>query len=308
MTPTEGFVLIDGQALAPHEATVSIYDRGFLYGDSVFEVVRTYGGKPFGLDEHVARLHRSAAKIAMDLPWTEATLLAEIERGVAEANYPEAYIRVIVTRGIGKLGLDPELADVPTRVVMIHALTLPPLPVYRDGVAVLIVESTRATDGTAAEGAKSSNYLANLLALREAKKHGCYEPVFVHNGEVLEGGTSNVFAIEGDTLVTPPERRILGGITRKHVLEAAPSAGLRVRIEPIPLERFRSADELFLTSTVREIVPIVRIVEPAGSHAIAAGAPGPRVREIHRAFRRHVGAHTSPMPWEQPSSNNNSIG
>jgi branched-chain amino acid aminotransferase len=292
-------VLIDG--VRAEDPRISIYDRGFLYGDSVFEVIRTYGGKPFGLEEHVARLHRSAAKIAMDVPWTEASLVAEIAGAVREAGYPEAYIRVVVTRGVGLMGLDPDLADVPTRVVMVHPLTLPPLPVYRDGVAVFIVESTRATDGTSAEGAKSSNYLVNLLALREAKKHGCYEPVFLHSGEVLEGGTSNVFIIEGRTLVTPPERRILGGITRKHVLEAAPSAGLTVRSEPISLDRFRSADEVFLTSTVREVVPIVRFVDPTGSHSVGKGGVGPLVREIHRAFRRHVGAPTSPMPWELQS-------
>jgi len=299
VTP-QGFVLIDGVRVG--DPRVSVYDRGFLYGDSVFEVIRTYGGKPFGLDEHVARLHRSAAKIVMQLPWTEADLLDEITRAVREADYPESYIRVIVTRGVGKLGLDPDLADLPTRVVMIHPLTLPPLPVYRDGVAVFMVESTRATDGTTAEGAKSSNYLANLLALREAKNHGCYEPVFVHDGQVLEGGTSNVFAVEGKTLVTPPERRILGGITRKHVLEAAPSVGLATKIEPITLERFRSADELFLTSTVREIVSIVRIVDHGGTHTVAAGIPGAATRAVHEAFRRHVGAPTARMPWQQQSS------
>lgn len=296
-----GVVSLDGTIVPRDRAMVSVYDRGFLYGDSVFEVIRTYGGKPFGLDEHVARLHRSAAKIAMDLPWTEAALFDEITKAVGEAGYPEAYVRVIVTRGVGQLGLDPDLADQPTRVVMIHPLTLPPLPVYRDGVAVLIVSSQRATDGTTAEGAKSSNYLANLLALRDAKKHGCYEPVFVHEGHVLEGGTSNVFAVEGTTLITPPERRILGGITRKHVLEAAPSVGLTVKTEPISLERFRAADELFLTSTVREVVPIVRIVEPGGTYTVGTGRPGPTVRAIHSAFRSHVGAKTSPMPWELQS-------
>jgi branched-chain amino acid aminotransferase len=294
-----GVVFIDGRR--EDDPRVSVYDRGFLYGDSVFEVVRTYGGKPFGLEEHVARLHRSAAKIAIDVTWTEAALLDEITKALREANFPESYIRVVVTRGIGKLGLDPELAEQPMRVVMIHPLTLPPLPVYRDGVAVLIVDSIRATDGTSAEGAKSSNYLANLLALREAKKHGAYEPVFIDhtNGEVLEGGTSNVFAVFGDTLVTPPERRILGGITRKHVLAAA--RDLEVSVEPITLERFRSADELFLTSTIREIVPIVRIVESSGSHTVGKGVPGPKTRQIHRAFRAHVGAETDRMPWEQPS-------
>jgi branched-chain amino acid aminotransferase len=290
-------VWIDG--VRSDDPRISVYDRGFLYGDSVFEVIRTYGGKPFGLDEHVARLHRSAGKIAMELPWSERTLHDEILANVREANHPESYIRVIVTRGTGEMGLDPELAGTPLRVVMIHPLTLPPTPVYRDGVAVLICTSQRATDGTAAEGAKSSNYLANLLALRDAKQKDAYEPVFVHDDEVLEGGTSNVFAVFGTTLVTPPERRILGGITRKHVLAAA--SDFEVRVEPMTLERFRSADELFLTSTVREIVPIVRIVDPTGSHAVGKGVPGPATRAIHRAFRARVGAPTSPMPWEKPS-------
>lgn len=295
-----GKTFIDGAR--SDDPRISVYDRGFLYGDSVFEVIRTYGGKPFGLDEHVARLHRSATKIAMELPWSEAALLAEIDGAVREVGFEESYIRVIVTRGVGKLGLDPDLADSPTRVVMIHPLTLPPLPVYRDGVGVFIIDSMRATDGTAAEGAKSSNYLANLLALRDAKKHGAYEPVFIHQNEVLEGGTSNVFAVFGNTLVTPPERRILGGITRKHVLACAHELpNIETRIESISLERFRAADELFLTSTIREIVPIVRIVEPGGSHVVGNGAPGSATRAIHRAFRARLGAKTSPMPWEQPS-------
>lgn len=298
-------VWIDGARA--DDPRVSVYDRGFLYGDSVFEVIRTYGGEPFGLAEHIARLHRSAHKIAMDLPWPEASLHEEVLANVREAAHPESYIRIVVTRGVGQLGLDPDLGGTPMRVVMIHPLTLPPQPVYREGVAVFIVTSTRATDGTAAEGAKASNYLANLLALREAKQHGAYEPVFVHNThkadasgaawDVLEGGTSNVFAVFGDTLVTPPERRILGGITRKHVMAAAK----HVVEEPIPLTRFRSADEVFLTSTIREIVPVVRIVEPGGSHLVGRGVPGPKTRAIHRAFRAHVGAPTSPMPWEPPS-------
>jgi branched-chain amino acid aminotransferase len=188
------------------------------------------------------------------------------------------------------------------RVVMVHPLTLPKLEVYRDGVAVYAVSSQRATDGTAAEGAKSSNYLANLLALREAKKRGAYEPLFLEGDLVLEGGTSNVFAVEGTTLITPPERKILGGITRRHVMEAAPRAGFVVKAEPIDLGRFLAADELFLTSTVREIVPIVKVIVPGDApgqgdraHPIRSGQA---VRAIHRAFREHVGAPTSPMPWE----------
>jgi len=307
-----GLVFIDGVRTSRDDAKVSVYDRGFLYGDSVFEVIRTYGGQPFGLVEHVARLHRSATKIAMELPWSERALHDEIVAAVREAGFEESYIRVIVTRGVGELGLDPDLGGTPTRVLMVHPLSLPPVPVYRDGVAVLVVESIRATDGTAAEGAKSSNYLANLLALRDAKKVGAYEPLFVQRradepldeAQVLEGGTCNVFAIftEGArrVLVTPPERRILGGITRHHVLAAAPSAGFEVRVEPLSLGRFRSADELFLTSTVREIVSIVRVLQDGQVTTVGSGRPGPGTRQLHRAFRQHVGAGAMALPWERP--------
>lgn len=315
VTPEQSLVLIDGVQVPRDRAVVSVYDRGFLYGDSVFEVIRTYGGRPFGLEEHVARLHRSAAKIAMELPWNEEALTAEILGAVRAAGFAESYVRVIVTRGIGQLGLDPDLAGEPTRVVLVHPLTLPPLSVYRDGVGVLVVESMRATDGTSAEGAKSSNYLANLLALREAKRHGAYEPLFVErradvaldDAQVLEGGTSNVFAVfqpgEGGgrpVLVTPPERRILGGITRRHVLAAAPGAGFEVRVEPIPLRRLREADEVFITSTVREIVPVVRLIGSA-TDTVGSGRPGGATRELHKAFRAWVGAAGLPLPWERPA-------
>ena len=302
-------MLIDGVRVPPEGAVVSVYDRGFLYGDSVFEVVRTYGGKPFGLEEHVARLHASAAKLAIVPTWTEEQLVAELMRAVSEAAFPESYLRIVLTRGTGELGLDPDLATDPCRVVIVHPLALPKPSVYREGVSVLIVDAPRATDGTAAAGAKASNYLANLLALRDAKARGAYEPLFVvatpaqpgakaGARDVLEGGTSNVFAVRGDVLVTPEIGRILAGITRRHVIDCAASLGLRVAIEPLSVDALLSSDEVFITSTVREIVPVVRVVDGAATHVIGAGRPGERVRAIHRAFRRRVGAPERPMPWE----------
>jgi branched-chain amino acid aminotransferase len=306
--PQQGLVLVDGRRCLPAEATVSVYDRGFLYGDSVFEVIRTYGGRPFGLRDHVERLHRSAKKLEMTLPWTVDSMIEEIEGAVAASGFAEVYVRVVVTRGSGPLGLDPDLAEDPLRVVIVHPLVLPDASVYRDGVAVSIVESIRATDGTVAEGAKASNYLANLLSLREAKRRGAYEPVFVRRRgetiEVLEGGTSNVFALFGKTLVTPPEGRILAGITRHYVLEAAKDAGLEPRIEPILLDRLLAADEVFLTSTIREVVPVVRVLRGEEGHFIGSGTPGNGVRALHTAFRKRVGAPTSPMPWESESPKN----
>lgn len=291
-------VLIDGERRAPERAVVSVFDRGFLYGDSVFEVIRTYGGKPFGLQEHVARLHASAEKLAFTPSWSEEALVDEITRAVNDAGFLESYVRIVVTRGAGKLGLDPDLSTTPMRVVILQPLELPNASVYREGVAVLIVDAPRATDGTAAQGAKASNYLANLLALKDAKARGAYEPLFVHGDEVLEGGTSNVFVVEGERLLTPPLGRILGGITRKYVLEVARSVGLVPSVEPITRAALLAADEVFITSTVREIVPVVRVLDADGPHLVAAGGVGPRVRELHRAFRRHVGAAGTPMPWE----------
>jgi branched-chain amino acid aminotransferase len=316
-TDARGIVFVDGVRRPAGGETISVFDRGFLYGDSVFEVIRTYGGRPFGVDEHVARLHRSAGKTAIDLPFAESTTRAEILRAIDDAGYAESYVRVMITRGSeGALGLDPDLAGAPTRVVIVAPLVLPPAAVYRDGVAVAVISTLRATDGTAAEGAKSSNYLANLLALREAKRRGAYEPLFVvardaqplDAAEILEGGTSNVFVVETDrsapssipprpTLVTPPLGRILGGITRAHVLSAAKAMGLSVREEPITLGRARAADEIFLTSSIREIVPVVRLLDER-EHTIGSGRPGPVVRQIHRAFRAHVGAAHAAMPWE----------
>ncbi len=298
-----GVVYVDGERRAPERAVVSVYDRGFLYGDSVFEVIRTYAGVPFGLAEHVARLHRSAAKLAIELPWSQQELVDELAREVREAGFSESYLRVVLTRGAGPLGLDPDLAVGPTRVTLVHPLTLPPREIYRDGVALWLASAPRATDGTAAEGAKASSYLANLLALREAKGHGAYEPLFVETSAAgarlaLEGGSSNVFAVFGERLVTPPERRILSGVTRRHVLAAAPEAGLAVEVADLPIDRLLAADEVFITSTIREVVAVVRVLDGARTVTIGRGAPGPVTRRVHRAFRAHVGAGGAPMPWE----------
>jgi branched-chain amino acid aminotransferase len=301
----EGVVFIDGERRTPERAVVSVYDRGFLYGDSVFEVVRTYGGKPFGLEDHVARLHASAHKLAMHLPWSEAALVAEILDAVRTAGFSESYVRVVVTRGSGPLGLDLDLASSPMRVVLVHRLHLPARAVYADGVALYVVDAPRATDGTAAQGAKASNYLANLLALHEAKTHGAFEPLFVERDVVLEGGTSNVFAVKGSDLFTPPLGRILGGITRKYVLEAAKSLGMRITVAPLALDALLCADEVFITSTIREVVPVVEVIVAADAASdagnakrIGDGRPGPVTRALHRGFRSYVGAPSVTMPWE----------
>ncbi|MEJ7729096.1 MAG: aminotransferase class IV [Polyangiaceae bacterium] len=285
-------VSIDGVLCAPEQAVVSVYDRGFLYGDSVFETVRTYGGAPFALDEHLARLARSAERVAMELPVAVAVLRAEVLEALVHAANPESYARVMVTRGAGPVGLEAPADARPLRVILVEPLRLPPAAHYRAGIAAITVRTERAAD--AAHGAKVGNYLASLLALREARRAGAAEALLLDGaGNVLEGTTCNVFVVEGVTVCTPPEEAgILAGITRAHILAVARAAGMAVEEKDISRERLLAATEVFVCSSIREVVPVVAV----DASPIGEGAPGPVTRQLHAAFRRAVSA-PGPDPW-----------
>lgn len=287
-------VLVNGEPKAPEEAFVSVYDRGFLYGDSVFETIRTYGGKPFALDEHMQRLARSAERVLIELPLSPEELAKEVARAVELAQNSESSIRVMLTRGTGPLGLDPDLARDPNRFVFVEPLKMPPAEAYRDGIKVLLVRTSRVTDATAAAGAKFANYLTSLLALREAKRAQAAEALIVDaKGFVLEGATSNVFVVKDGALWTPPENvGILPGITRAHLLEAAKTLGIPVRLEELPEQAIFDADEVFISSSIREVLPVVRVNE----QTIRDGTPGVVTRRLHSAFRKAAGA-PGPDPW-----------
>lgn len=287
---------IDGRVVGPEGALVSVYDRGFLYGDAVFEVLRAYEGKPFALGEHLDRLRRSAARVAIDLPWDDATLARDVEQALHAAGGGEAYVRMMVTRGSGPLSLDPDTARSPLRVVLVEPASPPTVDAYSRGIAAATVSARRATDGTAAEGAKVTNYLASLLALREAKARGGDEALIVDaSGRVVEGATSNVFAVRGGRLVTPPESAgILAGITRRWILALARQSGLEADEAPLSVSDLCAADEVFITSSIREVLPVVSVDD----HPIGSGSPGPITRRVHRALRAAVGMAGHPMPWE----------
>jgi branched-chain amino acid aminotransferase len=287
---------IDGTIVAPGGAVVSVYDRGFLFGDAVFEVLRTYAGRPFALDEHLARLRGSAARVAIDLPWDDGVLRREIEQAVAEAGGAESYVRVMVTRGSGPLSLDPDTAQSPLRVVLVEPVAPPPKDAYVRGIAAVTVRTQRAVDGTSAAGAKVTNYLSNLLALREAKARGAKEALVVDAaGDVVEGATSNVFVVRGGRLVTPPESAgILAGITRRYVLALAGRAGLEVAEATLTPGDLYGADEAFITSTIREVLSVVEI----DGRPVGSGSPGSVARTLHRALREAAGVGARPMPWE----------
>jgi branched-chain amino acid aminotransferase len=290
------FVVINGKLADPEGAVVSVYDRGFLYGDSVFEVLRTYQHRAFALTEHVDRLFESARRIALQVPLSQDALMQEVRGAIGVSTEPECLVRVQVTRGAAPLGLDPSQARDPLRVVFVEPLVLPPIEDYRSGIAVVLAHVERTADNTAAAGAKVANYLVSLLAIRDAHARGAKEAIIVDGrGRVLEGTTSNVFVVNHGTLLTPPESEgILPGITRRYLLKAAESLGVPVRITTLCKGDLTTADELFVSSTVREVLPVVR-VEAA---PVADGKPGSLTRQIHKEFRK-IGGLPSAMPWEE---------
>jgi branched-chain amino acid aminotransferase len=279
-------VVIDGKSFGPEQAFVSVFDRGFLYGDSVFETIRTYSGRPFALDEHLDRLRWSAGRVFIELAVGTDALKLEIAGALAEAGNPESMIRVMITRGRGELGLDPALAESPTRVIIVAPLHTPPPAAYERGVGVVTFRTQRVADATDAAGAKIANYLVAVLATREARRADAVEALIVDNqGLVVEGTSSNVFAVVAGRLLTPPESLgILPGITRARVLEAAAALGIPVDFTALPVEALLGADELFVSSSIREILPVVRVDrEPLGS-----GVPGPLTRQLLAKFRENV--------------------
>ncbi len=285
-------VAIDGKHCPPAEQVVSVFDRGFLYGDSVFETLRTYGGKAFALDAHLNRLINSAGLVFIPVPLEKAALGAEIEGAIAASGNAESYVRVMLTRGQGSIGLDPALADRPRRVIIVQPLSVPPASFYADGVGAVSYRTQRNTDRTGAEGAKIGNYLVSVLAMREATRAGALEALVVDGeGRVLEGSSSNVFVVSGGTIVTAPTTAgILAGITRHHVLELALELGILVEQRPPLLEEAYRADEVFISSSIRELMPIVRLDQ----RAVGSGRPGPVFRRLLEAFRASFSAPKTP--------------
>jgi branched-chain amino acid aminotransferase len=265
------------------DARVSVFDRGFLYGDSAFEVMRTYERRPFREVAHLDRLRRSCDRLLISLGYNNQELSSIIEAAIAASGLPECYVRVMVTRGVGPMNIDLAQATQPS--VLVFALPLSPLAatVYETGIAVGLSRAARATDGTRAVGAKTSNYLGSVMALHEVKQRGCQEALILGpSGEVIEGATSNVFVVREGQLLTPPvDAGILAGITRQTVIELAAEQSLRVRecqLHPPDLYR---ADEVFITSTVREVVPVVRVDDMV----IGDGRPGPVTKQVLAGYR-----------------------
>jgi branched-chain amino acid aminotransferase len=295
-------VNLDGTLVPPAQALVSVFDRGFLYGDSVYEVIRTYGERPFEVAAHLHRLAHSAERLALALPWDAARTERELERTLAAAragggrppdpaaapwNAGEWYLRVVMTRGAGEIGLDPALAVNPRAMVIAQPLQAPPARAWVEGVAAAIVGVRRASPAAVDPSAKTGAHLSNVLAVKEARAAGAHEALLLDDrGFVTEGSSSNVFAVSGGRLRTPPlAAGILEGVTRGLVLRLARAEGVSAEETALRPEDVEGADEVFITSTMREILPVTRL----GDHVVGSGRPGPVTERLHHAFRRFAG-------------------
>jgi branched-chain amino acid aminotransferase len=284
---SEGLVCIDGQIGDVSSARVSVFDRGFLYGDSIFETLRTYAGVPFELDEHLARLERSAERVLMRLPRGAVELRDDVLRVVELGGFRESFIRLMVTRGqASKLGLDPALAVQPLTVLIVLPLQEIAADKYERGISVITYRTQRIADGTSAAGAKLGNYLVSVLAIDAARVADSEEALLVDREDrVLEGTTSNVFGVHAGRLITPPESLgILAGITRARLLTLARQQNVPVEERVVSRDELIGMDEVFISSSLREVMPVIRV----DGRSIGAGSPGPVSLGLLRAFRDSV--------------------
>jgi branched-chain amino acid aminotransferase len=284
-------VNVNGRIVGEHEAMVSVFDHGFLYGEGVYEVCRTYHARPFLLDRHLRRMHDSAARIALPVPLADGDIADRIdetleEAGLADPQGPDAYVRLLLTRGIGEMSYDPATCLQPSLVIIVKRFPPPPRDIYDLGVRVSIVSVVRNHPASINPLIKSNNLLNNALAMQQAIARGALEAVMRnHRGELSELSQSNLFVVRAGTAYTPPlDAGLLAGITREFLFEVARSIGVPMVEATLRDEDLLGADEAFFTSTTREVVPIVLVDE----HRIGSGHPGPVTRALLHAFRREV--------------------
>src|SRR5438093_9597507 len=277
------WIYLNNRFVSKEEAKISVFDHGFLYGDGVFETLRSYGGKVFMLSEHIARLEQSAARLHIPMPVKRSRLSAIVAESLELNKLTDAYFRITVSRGLGEIGLDPALCKNPTLVVIAKPFEPYPESFYTDGVSVAVVQTRRNLPEALPPHVKSLNYLNNILAKMEANAAGSHEALLLnYRGEVTEGTTSNVFVVQGQRLRTPAvECGLLAGITRGIVLQLAREGGIPVEERRLTVRDLTDAEECFLTNTTQEVLPVTRV----DRRSIGDGRPGQITRRLHASFR-----------------------
>ena len=282
-------IYIDGEFLPKAAAKVSVFDHGLLYGDGVFEGIRSYNGRVFKLDEHLERLYDSAKSIMLQIPIPIEIMKEKVLETLRLNHLTEAYIRLIVTRGVGDLGLDPDKCPKPTIIIIADKITLYPPKFYQEGLEIVTVSVRRNYAEAINPRIKSLNYLNNILAKIEGKQAGAEEVLMLNaEGYVVECSGDNIFWIKNEVLVTPPVHMgILEGVTRNSVIDLAREAGMQVEERVFTRHDLYIADECFLTGTAAEVIPVVKIDQ----RAIGDGQPGKITQKLIAAFRQYANSY-----------------
>jgi branched-chain amino acid aminotransferase len=277
-------VYIDGKLYDKEDAKISVYDHGLLYGDGVFEGIRSYGGKVFRMAEHLERLWNSAKAIWLTVPIGKEEMARAIRETLAANGIDDGYIRVVVTRGAGTLGLDPNRCSHPQVIIITDYIALYPEELYRKGLEIVTVSTVRNHPAALSPRIKSMNYLNNILAKIEGLQAGCVEALMLnHKGEVAECTGDNIFLVRDGELFTPPRSAgILEGITRQAVIELATARGTPVHECSLIRHDVYVAEECFLTGTAAEVIPVVKV----DGRPIGAGVPGPVTRDLIERFHK----------------------
>ncbi|MSO46203.1 MAG: branched-chain amino acid aminotransferase [Acidobacteria bacterium] len=280
-------VNVNGRITPGPEAVISVFDHGFLYGEGIYETLRTYHGRLFLYERHTRRLRNSARMISLDVPFTDQQLAGQIRDTIAASGLTgETYVRVLLTRGVGDLTYDPHATPVPSVVIIVKPHVDPPAEVYGQGVRAVICDIVRNHPGTVNPMIKSNNLMNSALAMQEALKRGGFEGIMRnYKGELTECTTSNLFIVRHGAAVTPPlDAGLLPGITREFLFDVGKDVGIDVLEQPLRDADLFGADEAFLTSTTREVVPIVTVDDKA----IGIGRPGPVTRTLLDGFRKRA--------------------
>jgi branched-chain amino acid aminotransferase len=281
-------VNVNGRVYDGDRAVISVFDHGFLYGEGIYETLRTYNGEPFLFDRHMRRLRASASMLSLGVPLDNDAIAGRFGETLAAARLGdlggEAYIRILITRGVGELTYDPAACPEPTVVIIVKPHVDPPAESYERGVKVAIVGVVRNHPGTVNPLIKSNNLLNSAMAMQEALRKGAFEGVMRnYRGELAECTTANLFIVKNGVALTPPlDAGLLAGITREFLFEVGERLGVPVREQVLRDEDLLSADEAFLTSTTRELVPITRVDD----RTVATGSPGPVTTALLAEFRR----------------------
>ena len=277
-------IYISGKFVPQAEAKISVFDHGLLYGDGVFEGLRAYHGKVFRLREHIQRLYESAKAIWLQIPLSQDEMCDAVNESVRLNKIDDGYIRLVVTRGAGTLGLDPNRCSNPQVIIIADAISLYPKELYEKGLEIVTVSVQRMHPAALNPRIKSLNYLNNILAKIEGLQAGCIEALMLnHKGDVAECTGDNIFLVRQGILWTPPlDAGILEGVTRDAVIEVAIQAGIEVREVPLTKHDVYIADECFLTGTAAEVIPVVKV----DSRPIGTAKPGPVTRNLEERFKQ----------------------